>query len=104
MKAGILRDILVFEGFTQVRNETFGITKTWSPCFRCRAYRKRQTSLSVDEQAREEFIGVTVQFTVRKYPQIRYGLRVRWSGQLWDIRMIDPGIDRLTLTLKRLDE
>lgn len=104
MKAGILRDILVFESATKSRNDTGEIVKEWRPVFRCRAYRKRQSSISGEEQAREEFLGMSVQFIARKYPQISYGQRVRWAGLLWEIRMIEPDIDKLTLTLKRLDE
>lgn len=104
MKASILRDILVFESFTTERDETHALVKTWKPCFRCRAYRKKQSSLSGDELAREEFLGISVQFITRKYPQITDERRVRWNGKLWEIRMIEPGVDRLTLTLKRLDE
>lgn len=40
---------------------------------------------------------------VRKYPQINYNCRVKWAECTWEIKMIEPHDNELTLTLKKLN-
>lgn len=104
MRSGLMRDWLVFEKPEKQRNETGELEATWTECFRCRAYRKKQAALSGDVQANEDFIGQTAVFLTWNYPVISYELRVRWDGRWWEIRLLEPRGTELTITLKRLDE
>lgn len=103
MRAGLLKYTLVFESPVEVKSATGAIIKEYREIFRCRAQRKKQTLLSVDENAYEQFIGHTTVMQVRKYPQIKYGCRVRYADSVWEIRMIEPVGNELTLTLKKID-
>ena len=51
MRAGLLKYTLVFEEPVEEKTETGFIRKDYREVFRCRAYRKKQTLLSVDESA-----------------------------------------------------
>ena len=104
MRAGLMTDMLSFESPSVQQNQTGEMEKTWTECFRCRAYRKKHAALSGDEQAREEFLSQTVVFQTWRYPKITYDCRVRWSDSLWEIRLIEPRGNELTLTLRRIDE
>ena len=59
MRAGLLKYTLVFEEPVEEKTETGFVRKDYREVFRCRAYRKKQTLLSVDESAYEQFIGQT---------------------------------------------
>ena len=76
MRAGLLKYTLVFEESVEEKTETGFVRKDYREVFRCRAYRKKQTLLSVDESPYEQFIGQTKVMQVRKYPQIKNGCRV----------------------------
>lgn len=103
MRAGLLKYTLVFECPVEIKSATGAVIKEYREIFRCRAQRKKQTLLSVDENAYEQFIGHTTVMQVRKYPQIKYGCRVRYADCVWEIRMIEPVGNELTLTLKKID-
>lgn len=103
MRAGLLKYTLVFEAPIEVKSSTGAINKEYEEIFRCRAQRKKQTLLSVEENAYEQFIGQTTVMQVRNYPQIKYGCRVRYADCVWEIKMIEPAGNELTLTLKKID-
>ena len=103
MRAGQLKYILVFEAPLEVKPPTGAVSKEYEEVFRCRAQRKKQTLLSVDENAYEQFIGHTAVMQVRNYPQIKYGCRVRYADCVWEIKMIEPTGNELTLTIKKID-
>lgn len=104
MRAGTLKYILVFEDQVEVKSPTGFVSKEYKEVFRCRAYRKKQTLLSQEEEsAHEQFVFQTTVMQVRKYPQIKYGQRVRYADCVWEIKMIEPVRNELTLTLKKID-
>lgn len=104
MRAGLLKDTLVFEEQVEVKSSTGFISKEYKEIFRCRAYRKKQRLLAgQEENAHELFVHQTLVMQVRKYPQIRYGQRVRYADCIWEIKMIEPTGNELTLTLKKID-
>lgn len=104
MRAGQLNYILVFEEQVEVKSSTGFTSGKFSEVFRCRAYRKKQSLLSAEEvSAHEQFVHQTMVMQVRKYPQIKYGQHVRYAGCIWDIKMIEPFGNELTLTLKKID-
>ena len=49
-------------------------------------------------------MGQMVTFVTRKYPKITYNCRVRWMDCLWEIKLIEPMKDEITLTLKKIDQ
>ena len=103
MRAGLLKYILVFETPVEIKSPTGAVNKEYKEVFRCRAQRIKQTLLTVNENAHEQFIGHTTIMLVRKYPQIKYGCRVRYADCVWEIKMIEPTGNELTLTLKKID-
>lgn len=103
MRAGLLKYRLVFEIPVEVKSSTGAVSKEYKEVFRCRAQRKKQTLLSVEENAYEQFVGHTTVMQVRSYPQIKYGCRVRYADCIWEIKMIEPAANELTLTLKKID-
>ena len=104
MMSGLMRDLLVVESATTIRNETGELEKQWEETFRCMAYKKKQAQLSGDVQAHEAFIGQTAVFLTWNYPQITYENRIRWDGRLWEIRLLERREAEMTITVKRLDE
>lgn len=103
MRAGSLKEVLRFEELTKVKTPTGAISKEYKEVFKCKAYRKKQSILIGDENAKEEFIGQMVVMVVRKYPNINYNCRVKWAFATWEIKMIEPDGGTLTLTLKKVN-
>lgn len=104
MRAGLMRDILVFQKKETVQTASGSMKDTYSEVFRCRAWRRKQSIVSGDEQAKEIFLGQMAVLRVRKYPEITYQCRVEWADCLWEIKMIEPDGNELTLTLKKIDK
>lgn len=106
MRAGLLREILVFKELREHQSETGFVVKEYEEVFRCKGYR-RKMSLVVDEDgisAMEQFIGRTIVFQVRAYPIIKDSQRVVYMNNIYEIKMIDPQRDNtLILTLGRVD-
>lgn len=103
MRAGLLKEILVFEAPIGKKTQTGFVSKEYEEVFRCKAQRKKQSIIVGEENAKEIFIGQMAMFLVRRYPQINYSCRVRWAGCVWDIKMIEPNGKEFTLTLKKID-
>ena len=106
MRAGLLREILVFKELRAHQSETGFVVKEYEEVFRCKGYR-RKMSLVVDKDgisAMEQFIGRTIVFQVRAYPIIKDSQRVVYMNNIYEIKMIDPQRDNtLILTLGRVD-
>ena len=106
MRAGLLREILVFKELREHQSETGFVVKEYEEVFRCKGYR-RKMSLVVDKDgisAMEQFIGRTIVFQVRAYPIINDSQRVVYMNNIYEIKMIDPQRDNtLILTLGRVD-
>lgn len=103
IRAGSLKETLIFEALTKEKTPSGAISKEYKEVFRCRAYRKKQSIVTGDENAKELFIGQMAVMLVRKYPQINYNCRVKWAECTWEIKMIEPHDNELTLTLKKLN-
>lgn len=103
MRAGALKETLIFEALTKEKTPSGAVSKEYKEVFRCRAYRKKQSIIAGDENAKEQFIGQMTVMLVRKYPQIDYSCRVKWAGCVWEIKMIEPHDNELTLTLKKVN-
>ncbi len=103
IRAGLLKETLIFEALTKEKTSSGAVSKEYKEVFRCRAYRKKQSIITGDENAKEQFVGQMAVMLVRKYPQIDYSYHVKWAGCTWEIKMIEPRDNELTLTLKKLN-
>ncbi len=104
IRAGSLKDTLIFEALTKEETPWGDARKEYNEVFRCRAQRKKQSVLQGEDNAKEVFIGQMVVFLTRKYPQITYDCHVKWAECTWEIKMIEPRDNELTLTLKKINE
>ena len=106
MRAGLLREILVFKELREHQSETGFVVKEYEEVFRCKGYR-RKMSLVVDKDgisAMEQFIRSTIVLQIRAYPIIKDSQRVVYMNNIYEIKMIDPQRDNtLILTLGRVD-
>ncbi|GFZ38960.1 phage head completion protein [Bacteroides nordii] len=107
MRAGLLRETLVFKSAITTRNEYGAITEEYEEIFRCRACRKKM-SLIADKDgvsAMEQFIGHTLVFQVRNYPVIKENQHVVYNGNEYNLKMVNLQINdnSLLLTLEKID-
>lgn len=104
IRAGLLKETLIFEALTKEETPWGNVRKEYNEVFRCRAQRKKQSIITGDENAKEQFVGQMTVMLVRKYSQIDYSCHVKWAGCTWEIKMIEPSGNELTLTLKKINE
>lgn len=104
IRAGSLKETLIFEKPTEKETPWGNVSKEYNEIFRCRAQRKKQSIITGDENAKEVFLGQMAVFLTRKYPQISYDCHVKWAGCTWEIKMLEPYGNELTLTLKKINE
>ncbi len=107
MRAGILRELLVFKSPVETQGPTGAVKREYKETFRCRACRKKM-SLIADRDgvsAMEQFIGHTLVFQVRHYPVIQENQHVLYNGNEYLLKMINPqlGDNTLLLTLEKID-
>lgn len=107
MRAGALREILIFKSPVETKSDTGAVKKEYKEVFRCKAYR-RKMSLIVDRDgvsAMEQFIGNTLVFQVRNYPLIKENQRVSYNGGEYLLKLINPQMNdnTLVLTLEKID-
>lgn len=103
MRAGLLKYTLVFKEPVETVSEFGSVEREYREVFRCRAYRKKQTLVSKEDIAYEQFVNQTIVMQTRKYPQIKYECRVEYAGCTWEIKMIEPNGNELTITMKKID-
>lgn len=103
MRAGLLKYTLVFKEPVETVSEMGSVEKSYREVFRCRASRKKQTLLSKEDTAYEQFVNQTIVMQTRKYPQIKYGCRVEYAGCTWEIKMLEPNGNELTIAMRKVD-
>lgn len=91
MRAGLLREVVVFKEPTTIRTPT-GASKTeYVPVYRCRMYKRRLT-VATDKDAvdaKETFYGHTGIFQVRYSPKINDRQIVEFRGNEYRIDLLD---------------
>lgn len=107
MRAGTLRELLVFKSPVETQDSTGAISKEYKEVFQCKACRKKM-SLIADRSginAMEQFIGHTLVFQVRNYPVIKEDQHVLYNGNEYLLKMINPqmGDNTLLLTLEKIN-
>lgn len=99
MRAGLLRDVVVFKEPRQVRTDTGGVQTEYVEVLRCRAY-KRRFSNETDKdkiEAHKEFYGHFGVFQVRYHPRIREDQILEYRGVEYKIILLDLQYDNTYL-------
>ncbi|WP_106831162.1 phage head closure protein [Parabacteroides pacaensis] len=90
MRAGLLREAVVFEEFREVKTTSGFVKKEYVPVLRTKAYRKKLTYYRNEGvNAFEEFTDDTVILQVRRNLLINENLRVRYNDKYYKIRLLD---------------
>lgn len=107
MRAGLLREILVFKSPVETQDSTGGFIIDYIESFKCRAYRRKMALIADKDgvSAMEQFIGHTLVFQVRNYPVIKENQHVVYNGNEYLLKMINPQMsdNTLLLTLEKID-
>ncbi|WP_321331892.1 phage head closure protein [uncultured Bacteroides sp.] len=90
MRAGQLNEHIVFQELITTISETGAQRREYQDVLSIKAKRKKITTAIGDgEEAKEAFIGNTVIFQCRKYPEINEDMRIRWQGRTYGITLLD---------------
>lgn len=91
MRAGLLREILVFEELKAVTSPSGAVSKCYVKVYTCKGYKKKLSFIRDADgmNAREEFIENTLVFQVRYHPVINEKQRVLYQGQYYSITLLD---------------
>lgn len=107
MRAGSLREILVFKAPVETKSPTGAVKKDYQEVYRCRACRRKMTLIADRDgvSAMEQFIGHTLVFQVRNYFVIKENLHVVYNGNEYLLKMVNPQLsdNTLLLTLEKID-
>lgn len=105
MRAGLLRETLIFKELKEVRSSSGFVKEEYVPILTCKTYKKKLSSVIGDGvNAMEKFIGNTIVFQVRYYPVIKEDQRVEYQGKNYSITLLDRQRDNTYLiTLTKID-
>lgn len=105
MRAGLLRDTLVFKELKAVQSASGAIKKEYVPVLTCKAYRRKQSTSAEGVNAMEQYTGHIIVFQTRCYPWINENQRVEYQKNEYTITMIDKQMDNTyLLTLTKIDK
>lgn len=106
MRAGLLREKVIFEDLDEFKTPSGFIRKEYKAALITKAYRKKLSVVPGDMQAFEEFTGNTVILQVRKNPRINDRQRVIYNGKPYKIKLIEPQLADNTylVTCTKMDE
>jgi SPP1 family predicted phage head-tail adaptor len=99
MRAGLLRDVVVFKEPRQVRTDTGGVRPEYVEVLRCRAYKRRFSNVTDKDkiEAHKEFYGHFGVFQVRYHPRIREDQILEYRGVKYKIILLDLQYDNTYL-------
>lgn len=99
MRAGLLRDVVVFKEPRQVRTDTGGVRTEYVEVLRCRAYKRRFSNVTDKDkiEAHKEFYGHFGVFQVRYHPRIREDQILEYRGTEYKIILLDKQYDNTYL-------
>lgn len=107
MRAGLLREILVFEEIQSVTSPSGAVKKEYVKVYTCKAHKKKLSLIRDADgmNAMEEFTGHTLVFQVRYHPVINEELRVLYQDRYYSISLLDPQISDNTylITLTKMN-
>ena len=105
MRAGLLREILVFSEQVSTTSATGAVKKTYQEILTCKAKKVNLNSSGDGVEAKEEFIGNVAIFQFRYNPAIKELQRVSWMGNKFTVKLLDPQPDNTYLaTLIKINE
>lgn len=107
MRAGLLRETLVFKSPVETKDVTGAVDLEYEEIFQCRASRRNMTLVTNKDgvSAMEQFTGQTLEFQVRNYPVIKENQHVEYNGNEYNLKMINHQIsdNSLILNLEKID-
>lgn len=107
MRAGLLRDVVVFKEPRQARTDTGGVQTEYVEVLRCRAYKRRFSNVTDKDkiEAHKEFYGHFGVFQVRYHPRIREDQILEYRGVEYKIILLDLQYDNTYLVnVKKMNE
>ncbi len=99
MRAGLLRDIVIFKEPIEVRTDTGGVRTEYRQVLKCRAYKKRFSNATDKDKvdALKEFFGHFGVIQVRYHPLIKEDQILEFRGVDYKIILLDKQYDNTYL-------
>lgn len=107
MRAGLLRETIIFEDLKETKGASGFVKKEYVPAFTVKACRKKLSATVGDGvEAFEEFIGKTLIFQVRFNPAIKDTQRISYQGKKYSITLLDKQIQdkAYLITCRKINE
>lgn len=91
MRAGLLRDVVIFKEARDVRTDTGAVRKEWVEVLRTRGYKRKFSNVTDKDkvEAHEEFYGHFGVIQVRYHPRIKETQRIEFRGVDYKIILLD---------------
>lgn len=107
MRAGLLREILVFEELQTITSPSGATKKEYAAVYTCKGYKRKMSPVRDVSglNAMEEFSGNMLIFQVRYHPIINEKQRVLYQGRHYSMTLLDRQIHDNTylITLTKLN-
>ena len=102
MRAGAMRETLVFSEHTETQTASGAVVKTWVEKYTCRAMIKRSSPVFDKDgvEAKEEYTGINLYFIVRMTASIHERMRIAYGGYQYEIILIEPNYSDKTLLIQ----
>ena len=108
MRAGAMRETLIFSQHTQTQSTTGSVIKSWIDVYSCRGMIKKSSPVFDKDgvEAKEEYQGINLIFIVRMANVINDNLRIKYNGYKYEILLIEPNYSDKTLLIqaRRINE
>lgn len=107
MRAGLLRDIVIFKEPVEVRTDTGSVRTEYRQVLKCRAYKRRFFNVTDKDKvdALKEFFGHFGVIQVRYHPKIKEDQILEFRGVDYKIILLDKQYDNTYLVnVNRLNE
>ena len=102
MRAGAMRETLVFSEHTETQSASGAVVKNWVEKYRCKAMIKRSSPVFDKDgvEAKEEYTGVNMYFIVRMASVIHEKMRVKYGSYQYEILLMEPNYSDRTLLIQ----
>ena len=102
MRAGAMRETLVFSEHTETQTASGAVVKNWVEKYRCKAMIKRSSPVFDKDgvEAKEEYTGVNMYFIVRMASVIHEKMRVKYGSYQYEILLMEPNYSDRTLLIQ----
>lgn len=105
MKAGILRETLIFKELEEETTDTGFVKSSFVPVFTQKAYKKKITQDDT-EDAKEIFNRSTIQFLLRYNQKVNDKMQVEFESNDYNITAIDRNREdnSMIITIKKIND